>query len=199
MTERTGLAFTTNGHTGEDVILAGFHPDPQWRPVGEWTNVKFNGYLCSLIGITRETLDELSNQFFAPHKEVLDGVAGVTYKMEKIKLNAPTQGGQNRGGAGGFGGGFPGGGFPGGGFGGGFSGGGFGGFARPVIPEVMQLTITTKSGTIILKSTSNVAEVNVKKGKMTNTQLVDLKTVAIYVDKNDTFYIPRNILSLVQQ
>ena len=199
MTERTGLAFTTNGHTGEDVILAGFHPDPQWRPVGEWTNVKFNGYLCSLIGITHETLDELSNQFFAPHKEVLDGVAGVTYKMEKIKLNAPTQGGQNRGGAGGFGGGFPGGGFPGGGFGGGFSGGGFGGFARPVIPEVMQLTITTKSGTIILKSTSNVAEVNVKKGKMTNTQLVDLKTVAIYVDKNDTFYIPRNILSLVQQ
>ena len=199
MTERTGLAFTTNGHTGEDVILAGFHPDPQWRPVGEWTNVKFNGYLCSLIGITHETLDELSNQFFAPHKEVLDGVAGVTYKMEKIKLNAPTQSGQNRGGAGGFGGGFPGGGFPGGGFGGGFSGGGFGGFARPVIPEVMQLTITTKSGTIILKSTSNVAEVNVKKGKMTNTQLVDLKTVAIYVDKNDTFYIPRNILSLVQQ
>ncbi|MBO4565258.1 MAG: alkaline phosphatase [Bacteroidaceae bacterium] len=195
MTDRTGLAFTTNGHTGEDVILAGFHPDPQWRPVGEWTNVKFNAYLCSLIGINRETLDELSNQFFAPHKEVLDGVAGVTYKMEKIKLNAPTQGGQNRGGAGGF----PGGGFPGGGFGGGFPGGGFGGFARPVVPEVMQLTITTKSGTITLKSTSNVAEVNVKKGKMTNTQLVDLKTVALYVDKNDTFYIPRNILSLVQQ
>ena len=117
--------------------------------------------------------------------------------MEKIKLNAPTQGGQNRGG-GGFGGGFPGGGFPGGGFGGGFGGFG-GGFARPVIPEVMQLTITTKTGNIVLKSTSNVAEVNVKKGKMTNTQMVDLKTVVLYVDKNDTFYIPRNILSLVQQ
>ena len=190
MTDRTGMSFTTNGHTGEDVILAGFHPDPQWRPVGEWSNVKFNGYICSLIGITRETLDELTNQFFAPHKEVLDGVAGVTYKMEKIKLNPPTQGGQNRGG-----GGFPGGGFPGGGFGG-FGGGGF---ARPVIPEVMQLTITTKTGNIVLKSTSNVAEVNVKKGKMTNTQMVDLKTVVLYVDKNDTFYIPRNILSLVQQ
>ena len=195
MTDRTGLSFTTNGHTGEDVILAGFHPDPQWRPVGEWSNVKFNGYICSLIGITRETLDELTNQFFAPHKEVLDGVAGVTYKMEKIKLNPPTQGGQNRGGGGFPGGGFPGGGFPGGGFGG-FGGGGF---ARPVIPEVMQLTITTKTGNIVLKSTSNVAEVNVKKGKMTNTQMVDLKTVVLYVDKNDTFYIPRNILSLVQQ
>ena len=158
--------------------------------------MKFNGYLCSLVGITRETLDELTNQFFAPHKEVLDGVAGVTYKMEKVKLEAPTQGGQNRGGGGGF----PGGGFPGGGFGGGFPGGGFGGFggfARPVIPEVMKLTITTKSGTITLKSTSNVAEVNVKKGKMTDVQMVDLKTVAIYVDKNETFYIPRNILSLV--
>ena len=117
-------------------------------------------------------------------------MAGVTYKMEKIKLNPPTQGGQNRGG-----GGFPGGGFPGGGFGG-FGGGGF---ARPVIPEVMQLTITTKTGNIVLKSTSNVAEVNVKKGKMTNTQMVDLKTIVLYVDKNDTFYIPRNILSLVQQ
>ena len=62
----------------------------------------------------------------------------------------------------------------------------------------MKLTITTKSGTITLKSTSNVAEVNVKKGKMTDVQMVDLKTVAIYVDKNETFYIPRNILSLVQ-
>ena len=187
MTDRTGMAFTTNGHTGEDVILAGFHPDPQWRPVGEWSNVKFNGYLCSLIGITRATLDELTNQFFAPHKEVLDGVAGVTYKMEKVRLEAPAPRAGNNGG-----GGFPGGGFPGGGFPG-------GGFARPVIPEVMQLTITTKTGNIVLKSTSNVAEVNVKKGKMTNTQMVDLKTVVVYVDKNETFYIPRNILSLVQQ
>ena len=198
MTERTGLAFTTNGHTGEDVILAGYHPDPQWRPVGEWSNVKFNGYLCSLIGINRETLDELTNQFFAPHKEVLDGVAGVTYKMEKIKLEAPAPktGNGGGGGFGGFpGGGFPGGGFPGGGFGG-FPGGG--GFMRPVIPEVMQLTITTKSGNIILKSTSNVAEINVKKGKMTDMQMIDMKTVVVYVDKNETFYIPRNILSLVQ-
>ncbi|MCR5315178.1 MAG: alkaline phosphatase [Bacteroidaceae bacterium] len=196
MTDRTGMAFTTNGHTGEDVILAGFHPDPQWRPVGEWSNVKFNGYLCSLIGITRATLDELTNQFFAPHKEVLDGVAGVTYKMEKVRLEAPAPRAGNNGGGGFPGGGFPGGGFPGGGFGGGFPGGGF---ARPVIPEVMQLTITTKTGNIVLKSTSNVAEVNVKKGKMTNTQMVDLKTVVVYVDKNETFYIPRNILSLVQQ
>ena len=201
MTDRTGMAFTTNGHTGEDVILAGFHPDPQWRPVGEWSNVKFNGYLCSLIGITRATLDELTNQFFAPHKEVLDGVAGVTYKMEKVRLEAPAPRAGNNGGGGFPGGGFPGGGFPGGSFGGGFPGGGFpgGGFARPVIPEVMQLTITTKTGNIVLKSTSNVAEVNVKKGKMTNTQMVDLKTVVVYVDKNETFYIPRNILSLVQQ
>ena len=196
MTDRTGMAFTTNGHTGEDVILAGFHPDPQWRPVGEWSNVKFNGYLCSLIGITRATLDELTNQFFAPHKEVLDGVAGVTYKMEKVRLEAPAPRAGNNGGGGFPGGGFPGGGFPGGGIGGGFPGGGF---ARPVIPEVMQLTITTKTGNIVLKSTSNVAEVNVKKGKMTNTQMVDLKTVVVYVDKNETFYIPRNILSLVQQ
>ena len=62
----------------------------------------------------------------------------------------------------------------------------------------MQLTITTKSGTITLKSTSNVAEVEVKKGKMTDKQMIDMKTVVVYVDKNETFYIPRNILSLVQ-
>ena len=105
-------------------------------------------------------------------------------------------GGGFPGGVGGFqGGGFPGGGFPGGGFGG-FPGGG--GFMRPVIPEVMQLTITTKSGNIILKSTSNVAEINVKKGKMTDMQMIDMKTVVVYVDKNETFYIPRNILSLIQ-
>ena len=131
----------------------------------------------------------------------MDGVAGVTYKMEKVRLEAPAPRAGNNGGGGFPGGGFPGGGFPGGGFGGGFPGGGFpgGGFARPVIPEVMQLTITSKTGNIVLKSTSNVAEVNVKKGKMTNPQMVDLKTVVVYVDKNETFYIPRNILSLVQQ
>ena len=118
--------------------------------------------------------------------------------MEKIKLEAPAPktGNGGGGGFGGFpGGGFPGGGFPGGGFGG-FPGGG--GFMRPVIPEVMQLTITTKSGNIILKSTSNVAEINVKKGKMTDMQMIDMKTVVVYVDKNETFYIPRNILSLIQ-
>jgi len=182
MTERTGLAYTTNGHTGEDVILMSYHPNPQFRATGELTNIEINHYLCSLIGLTHDMLDQLTSQFFAPHKEVLDGVAGVTYKMEKTRLE-PTvsQPARPQGGMGGFGGGFP----------------GFGGPRRQPL-EVMQLTITTKSGNIVLKSTSNIAEIEVKKGKMSSKQSVNMRTIVLYVDKNDTFYIPRNILSLIQ-
>ncbi|MCQ2112890.1 MAG: alkaline phosphatase [Bacteroidaceae bacterium] len=74
MTDRTGLAFTTNGHTGEEVFLAAYHPTRDCRPYGMLTNVELNHYLCSLYGMTHETLDSLTSANFAPHHEVLKGM-----------------------------------------------------------------------------------------------------------------------------
>lgn len=74
MTDRTGLAFTTNGHTGEEVFLAAYHPTRDCRPYGMLTNVELNHYLCSLYGMTHETLDSLTSANFAPHQEVLKGM-----------------------------------------------------------------------------------------------------------------------------
>lgn len=73
MTERTGLAFTTNGHTGEEVFLASYHPQLEHRLRGMHTNVQLNEYMCSLFGMTRNTLDSLTAKNYAPHTEVFAG------------------------------------------------------------------------------------------------------------------------------
>ncbi len=84
MTERTGLAFTTNGHTGEDVFLAAYHPQQENRPYGMLTNIQLNEYLCHLVGITHDSLDELTDNNFVPHTQVL---RPDTYEIIQTKLN----------------------------------------------------------------------------------------------------------------
>lgn len=74
MTERTGFAFTTNGHTGEDVFLASYHPQSDKRPYGMLTNVEINHYLCSLIGIDHDALDQITDFCYAPHTDVFEGL-----------------------------------------------------------------------------------------------------------------------------
>lgn len=73
MTERTGLAFTTNGHTGEEVFLASYHPQAEHRATGHMTNIQLNEYLCQMLGTTHAALDSLTNANFAPHTEVFAG------------------------------------------------------------------------------------------------------------------------------
>lgn len=86
MAIRTGLAFTTNGHTGEDVFLAAYHPDSECRPYGMLTNIEFNHYLCSLNGFTHDDLDSLTNTNFAPHTEVFDNIKGVKLTADEKSL-----------------------------------------------------------------------------------------------------------------
>lgn len=74
VTSRTGLAFTTGGHTGEDVLLSAYHPNNASRPYGMLTNIELNHYLCSLNGFTNNTLDSLTNNIFVPHTEVFKGM-----------------------------------------------------------------------------------------------------------------------------
>ncbi|MCQ2095515.1 MAG: alkaline phosphatase [Bacteroidaceae bacterium] len=130
MTERTGLAFTTNGHTGEDVFLAAYHPDNASRPSGMLTNVELNHYLCSVTGLTHDILDSLTNANFAPHADVFKDIKGLKTTMDSKSL-----------------------------------------------------TLKYKKNTIVFTPNTNVVTVNGKEEI--------IPTVVVYVDKNQTYYVPR--------
>lgn len=148
-TERTGMAFTTNGHTGEDVFLASYHPQPEHRATGMLTNVQLNAYLCKMLGITHDALDELTTECFAPHTTVLNGMK---YTIATVK---------NEG------------------------------------KDAAQLSVKGKyNGKKIdmkICAGSNIAEV--KAGSKTRN--IELPSVCVYVDKNQTFYIRKDILDCV--
>lgn len=154
MTDRTGFAFTTNGHTGEDVFLASYHPQHENRPYGMLTNIQLNEYLCNLIGTTHATLDSLTASNFAPHTSVLKNV---NYEIIQTKLNGK---------------------------------------------DVATLVIKNKKLGIQLQmqANTNVVEIQGVKGKaVTLIRKVEMPTLAIYVDKNNTFYISSNILDLMKK
>lgn len=73
MTSRTCIGFTTNGHTGEEVFLAAYHPEGT-RPMGMLTNIELNHYLRALFGFTDE-LEELTSSCFAKHTDVFEGLS----------------------------------------------------------------------------------------------------------------------------
>lgn len=151
MTERTGLAFTTNGHTGEDVFLASYHPQEAYRAKGMLTNVQLNEYLCNMLGTTHASLDSLTAANFAPHKEVLkDYTCSIaTTKHEGKDAATLTVKGKIQG----------------------------------------------KSTILTLHAGSNIVEV--KNGK--KTRMVELPSVTVYVDKNETFYLKRNLIEFISQ
>lgn len=61
ITGRSYLAFTTNGHTGEDVMLAAYHPSG-YRPTGVVQNSGINKYLREVSG--NVNLDSLTDNYF---------------------------------------------------------------------------------------------------------------------------------------
>ena len=129
MTERTGLAFTTNGHTGEEVLMAAYHPDENSRPYGMLTNMELNHYLCSLNGFSHESLDSLTDSHFVPHTKVFAG-SKCTIKDGK-------------------------------------------------------LTVKAKGHRYEITPNTNIIKVDGKDR--------ELESVVIYVDKNNTFYLPADI------
>ncbi len=72
MSLRTGIGFTTNGHTGEDVLLAAYHPK-NTLPTGVRMNVEINDYLCQLMGL-KNRLPELTATYYSKHDEVFKGM-----------------------------------------------------------------------------------------------------------------------------
>ena len=71
MNKRTYFGFTTGGHTGEEVLLAAYHPKGD-IPVGMNTNVDINHYLADVTGL-KKRLPELTKEIFAKHTDVFAG------------------------------------------------------------------------------------------------------------------------------
>lgn len=138
MSFRTGIGFTTGGHTGEDVLLAAYHPKGH-VPAGVLLNVEINDYMCQLFGI-RNRLPELTASYFAKHDEVFKGM------KYTIDTNQPDK--------------------------------------YPV------LTVENKGKVLKFKDDSSVAELNGK--------TIQLSSVVVYVDRNKTFYLPKDMASLLQ-
>lgn len=66
--QHTPIGFTTHGHTGEDVILAVYHPE-SISPIGMIINYELNDYLCRLFDL-KDELPKLIDSIFSSHKEV---------------------------------------------------------------------------------------------------------------------------------
>ncbi len=136
LTSKTCFGFTTGGHTAEEVFLAAYHPDRASTPIGMHTNIELNAYLCALLGMDRDGLDDLTAKHFAPHTTVFSD-----YKCEivpaKEENGSPT---------------------------------------LVVKNKKKQLNITPFSNVVTL-------------GKKGNEE-VRLNSVVVYVDANNTFYLP---------
>lgn len=63
------IAFTTHGHTGEEVFLASYTPQHLTPIRGCVTNIDLHNYMRTQLGLT-ETMLELSEEYYAPHQVI---------------------------------------------------------------------------------------------------------------------------------
>ena len=138
MASHTCIGFTTNGHTGEEVLLAAYHPQGT-LPMGMLTNIELNHYLCALFGMNHDTLEQLTAKNFAPHTEVFKG-----YNVEMVPAKEAK-------------------GLP-------------------------TLVVKNKKKQITVTPFTNLVKAG-RKGQDT----IRLKSVVVYVDANNTFYVPASL------
>lgn len=147
MTSRTCFGFTTGGHTGEEVFLAAYHPQGT-LPLGMWSNIELNQYLCSLFGMTHDTLEELTAKNFVPHTEVFGD-----YTCEIIP-SADEKGS----------------------------------------PSLVVKNKKSKNKQLQITPFTNIVKVG-KKGQ----EEIRLNSVVVYVDKNNTFYLPKELADYLKK
>lgn len=138
ITSKTCFGFTTGGHTGEEVFLAGYHPQGD-VPLGMHTNIELNEYMCRLFGFNRDVLDELTNQHFARHTDVFEDYTCEIIPAKEEK-DSPT------------------------------------------------LVVKNKKKQLNIKPFTNI----VTEGKKGDKE-IRLNSVIVYVDKNNTFYLPNSL------
>lgn len=84
LNSRTCFGFTTGGHTGEEVLLASYHPQGDILK-GNVLNVNVNKYLQKVSGLDF-SLTELSDKIFAKHSDVF---SGLNVKIDKKDPDFP--------------------------------------------------------------------------------------------------------------
>ncbi|MEG1644133.1 MAG: alkaline phosphatase, partial [Bacteroidales bacterium] len=62
------IAYTTHGHSGDNVFLAVYHPDTAKRLSGLVDNVSIAPYITRELGLGQDYLKELSDTLFIPHR-----------------------------------------------------------------------------------------------------------------------------------
>lgn len=134
---RMCFGFTTGGHTGEEVLLAAYHPDGD-VPMGHLKNTDINDYLFKVSGL-KTPLTKMTQRIFAKHHEVFDGLQ---YTIEDKDADIPI------------------------------------------------LVVRNKKNTLRVPAFSSVASLNGK--------TFDLGSVTVYIDKNDTFYLPVNLVNKIK-
>lgn len=71
LNSRTCFGYTTGGHTGEETLLASYHPQGDILK-GNVRNTEVNEYLQKVAGLDK-SLQELSDEIFAKHTDVFAG------------------------------------------------------------------------------------------------------------------------------
>lgn len=84
LNSKTCFGFTTGSHTGEEVLLASYHPQGDILK-GNVTNVELNQYLQKATGL-EISLQELSDRIFAKHDRVF---SGMNYSIDKKDPDFP--------------------------------------------------------------------------------------------------------------
>lgn len=133
MNSRMCFGFTTGGHTGEEVLLAAYHPNGD-VPMGHLKNTEINDYLFKVSGL-KTPLPEMTQRIFAKHFEVF---SDMKYSIEGKDSDIPV------------------------------------------------LVVKNKKNTLRIPAFSSVA--------MLNGKSFDLGSVTVYIDKNETFYLPKNLV-----
>lgn len=72
MSARTPIAFTTHGHTAEEVFLACYHPGGK-PPKGVIYNTDLHRYMAGLLGWPNG-VDSLNQKYFIPHPTLFKGM-----------------------------------------------------------------------------------------------------------------------------
>lgn len=131
------FGFTTGGHTGEEVIMAAYHPQGD-VPKGHLTNQQVNKYLQEVTGI-EISLQELSDKIFVKHSSLFEGLK---YSVDNND------------------------------------------------PKFPILKVIKGKNTLEIKAFSSVGKLNGKS--------FDIGSVVVYIDKNDTFYLPKSLKQKLQ-
>jgi len=84
LNSRSCFGFTTGGHTGEEVLLAAYHPLGD-VPKGHLTNTQVNLYLQQVSGLST-SLRDLSDRIFVKHADVF---SGMSYSIDTTNPDFP--------------------------------------------------------------------------------------------------------------